>query len=106
MCNDVSMKLTRLLFLKQKVIIFHSTLKIMPSPKLCLALSVIIIKNVSRKFFASEVTVNYLLVLLKKKKKTLRKNYFDKRISQYGFLKEPMLYSSTAKYFNLKYNFS
>lgn len=76
----------------------------MPSPKLCLAVPVILIKNVSEKFLASEVTFNYLLVLLKKKK-TLGKNNFDKRISQYGFLKKPMLYSTTAKYFNLKYNF-
>lgn len=78
------MKLTRLLFLKQKVIIFHSILKIMPSLKLCLAVPVILIKNVSEKFLASEVTFNYLLVLFKK---TLGNN-FDKRISQYGFLKK------------------
>lgn len=47
LCTGVSMKLMRLLFLRQKVIIFHPTLKNkMSSPKLCLAVPMMLIKNV------------------------------------------------------------
>lgn len=47
LCTGVSMKLMRLLFLRQKVIIFHPTLKNKTSsPNLCLAVPVMLIKNV------------------------------------------------------------